>query len=252
MRPSLSLRHRLARLVHSQPSSPQEVSIREPWKAARVIVASRTYATTPDDLWSALVLPDRLRRWFCPVSGDLELGGRFRIEGAASGTITECERPKKLALTWEHWGDVSWVEVQLSRESPGHTRLELTHTMLDGDHWQEHGPGAGGVGWDIALLGLAQHLAGETWSEKSFSASRDGKEFLRGAAAAWGRADVTAGREPEAARAAAERNAAFYTGSKTLALVGWLVRAAVRAISGKKPSGGGPDVRDPQRDLGQR
>lgn len=48
---------------------------------------SQSYATDVDDLWNACSTGERLARWFAPVSGELELGGRLRIEGNAAGTI---------------------------------------------------------------------------------------------------------------------------------------------------------------------
>ena len=57
-------------------------------KPAIVAVAIRTYDTSVDDLWEALTTRERLARWFGKVGGDLELGGRYQIEGNASGTWT--------------------------------------------------------------------------------------------------------------------------------------------------------------------
>ena len=45
----------------------------------RVAVASKSYTTDRDDLWNALTDPERIPRWFLPVSGDLELGGRYPV-----------------------------------------------------------------------------------------------------------------------------------------------------------------------------
>ena len=61
-------------------------------KEAKVVVATLTFATTPDDLWSAITEPERLQRWFSPVSGDLRLGGRYQIEGNASGSVIALHR----------------------------------------------------------------------------------------------------------------------------------------------------------------
>ena len=55
---------------------------------AKQIVAERTYPAPAADVWDALTNTERLPRWFAPVSGDLHLGGRYAIEGNASGTIT--------------------------------------------------------------------------------------------------------------------------------------------------------------------
>lgn len=199
-------------------------------KPAEVIAVTRTYRTTPDDLWNAITTAERLGRWFGPVTGELRLGGRYKL-GKIAGSITHCEPPSAFSVTWEHWGDVSWIQVRLTPESAERTRLELEHTMLSGDHWQEFGPGAGGVGWDLALVGLEAFPADGRWSEAAFSASPEGNAFSRACAEEWGRAHIATGAAPEAARAAAQRTAAYYTGSKTRAMLGWLFRAVKRAAA---------------------
>jgi hypothetical protein len=63
-------------------------------------------------------------------------------------------------VTWEYGGEVSWVDVRLEPDGQGSTLLELEHAATVPDElWDEYGPGAVGVGWDQALLGLANHLA---------------------------------------------------------------------------------------------
>ena len=115
-------------------------------RPASAVTLSRTYTTTMEDLWDALTNPKRIPRWFAPVSGRLELGGHYAIEGNAGGTITECKRLSHFTLTWEFAGDVSWVEVRVSEEG-AETRLTLAHTALLSPHWDEYGAGAVGVGW---------------------------------------------------------------------------------------------------------
>ena len=95
-------------------------------KPALVVVAARTYATTVDDLWDAITTPARLVRWFLPVEGDLKLGGRYQLKGNAGGTITRCERPDALDLTWEFGGATSWVTLRLAPDGQG-ARLTLEH-----------------------------------------------------------------------------------------------------------------------------
>src|SRR3954449_825161 len=83
---------------------------------ARSLTIARVYDTPLEDLWDACTNPERIRRWFLPVSGDLEPGGRYALEGNASGTIERCEAPDMLDLTWEMRDQVSWVELRLSPE----------------------------------------------------------------------------------------------------------------------------------------
>lgn len=184
-------------------------------KPARAVTLSRSFHATARDLWDAVTNPERLPRWFAPVSGDLEAGGRYQVEGNASGVVTECERPSRFALTWEFGEDVSWVEVSVADEGAGRARLTLTHTMRPSEHWDTYGPGATGVGWELGLLGLALYLADPAApkpDEAAFAASADGRAFGAGSSRGWEHAAVAAGADPGAARMAAKRVTAFYTG----------------------------------------
>ena len=190
-------------------------SLERDGRPARAVTLARGYGTTVEDLWDAVTNGERLPRWFLPVSGDLEPGGRYQLEGNAGGVISACEPRSRLALTWEFGGDLSWVEVRFSAAGAGRARLELTHTAYLSGHWDQYGPGAVGVGWEMGLLGLAFHLAQPAApkpDEAAFAASRDGKAFITGSSDRWGQAAVASGTDPAAARAAARRTTAFYTG----------------------------------------
>ena len=190
-------------------------SLERDGQPARAVTLARTYATTVEYLWDAVTSADRIARWFLPISGDLELGGRYQFEGNAGGTITHCERPSFLGLTWEFGDDVSWVEVRLAQDGAGRARLALTHTALLSDHWTEFGPGAVGVGWEMGLLGMELHLTrpGEPKIDaQTFHLTPEGKALHIGSSEAWGKAAIAAGTDPDAARAAAGRTTAFYTG----------------------------------------
>ena len=182
---------------------------------ARAVVVSRIFTTTPDDLWDALTNGKRIPHWFLPVSGDLELGGRYQLEGNAGGEITACEPQSHFALTWEFGDDVSWVEVSLLDEGAGRAQLTLTHTQRLSEHWSEYGPGATGIGWELGLLGLDFHIAQPTApkpDEAAFAASPDAKAFIVGSGQGWAQAAIAAGDDPAVAQAAASRTTAFYTG----------------------------------------
>ena len=56
-----------------------------------VVTAERRYPAEVTDVWSALTDPERIRRWFMPISGDLTEGGQFQLEGNASGDILTCQ-----------------------------------------------------------------------------------------------------------------------------------------------------------------
>ena len=181
----------------------------------RIAVGRRTYPTHPADLWDALTSPDRLPRWFVPVTGDLRVGGRYQVEGNANGVVERCTAPESFAVTWEFGDTVSWLEVRLTPDGPG-TLLELVHEApVDPDRWGRFGPGAVGVGWDLALLGLGLHVESgapvDPEIAASFTLTPEGREFVRQAAQGWADAAVADGDEEGAAHEAAARTVAFYT-----------------------------------------
>ena len=110
---------------------------------AHVVTISQNYDATIEDVWDACTNPDRIPRWFLPISS------------------------------------------------------------------------AVGVGWDLALAGLANHTAtGESVKPSDGLAwllSEDGREFVRRASDDWGRASIVSGTDQAAAHAAVARTTAAYS-----------------------------------------
>jgi uncharacterized protein YndB with AHSA1/START domain len=178
----------------------------------------RTFNAPIDDVWDAVTNPERIGRWFLPISGDYRLGGRYQLEGNAGGTILECDRPNRLRVTWVYAdtgspGDVSELEVRLSPSAENRTTLELEHTAVVPDEmWSEYGPGAVGVGWDQGFLGLALHLSGGSVGDPiAWQLSDEGKDFARRSSQAWGAANQAAGAERAVVERNVENTIAFYT-----------------------------------------
>jgi uncharacterized protein YndB with AHSA1/START domain len=147
------------------------------------VTLTRAYDADPEDVWDALTNPERLPRWFYPVSGDLKVGGAFQFEGNAGGEIRRCDRPKQLQVTFG--GPESVVDLCLSTDGDA-TAVELTHTVP----LAMAGSGAGalfvGPGWDGALLGLGIHLRGEEVGDPLEAAnSPEVIEFNRGSISRW-------------------------------------------------------------------
>ncbi|GAA1002023.1 SRPBCC family protein [Acrocarpospora macrocephala] len=121
------------------------------------ILVRRTYHTTIENVWNALTDPDRLRRWFLPVSGEFRVGGQFQVEGMASGDILHCDPPKLLRVTYGH--ETSLVEVRLAEDGEA-TVLELDHTVPLALAGSVAGALYVGPGWDGAVMGLGLYLSG--------------------------------------------------------------------------------------------
>ena len=121
-------------------------------------------------------------------------------------------------MTWEMRGDASWVEVTLTPEGDN-TRLLLEHAAdVPEEFMLQYGPGAVGVGWELALLGLglyldAGDLDGDIRTEGTeWAMSAEGKAFATQASQAWGEAWIASGIDPEVGKKAIAATSAFYTG----------------------------------------
>lgn len=183
---------------------------------ARTITISQAYDAPIDDLWDACTNIERIPRWLMPISGDLRLGGHYQLEGNAGGTITACEPPESFDATWECGGEMSWIEVRLSRESAQRTHLRIEHVAaVDDEKWAEFGPGAVGIGWDSMVLGLALHISGSTAvtpeMAMEWTMSEEGRRFMTLSGERWRDAQIAAGADKAEAEEAAARIIAAYT-----------------------------------------
>lgn len=143
----------------------------------------RSYPAGVEDVWDALTDPERIVRWFLPVSGDLRAGGRFATEGNADGEIRECDRPSRLVLTWG--GPESVVTLTLTPEGD-RTVLALEHTVPVAFAGDGSGALYVGPGWDGALLGLGIFLSGNAVGDPREAANRpETLEFNAGSVQRW-------------------------------------------------------------------
>ena len=119
----------------------------------------RSYQAEPEELWDALTDPERMRRWFWPVTGDFKVGGTFQLQDNAGGEVLECEPPKRFKVTFG--GPTSVLELRLLPGSGASTELELEHSM--GEPPAPGGSGAlwVGPGWDGGFLALALYVSGD-------------------------------------------------------------------------------------------
>lgn len=184
-------------------------------KPASTVTLTRLYDTSVADLWDAVTSKERIPRWFLPIEGDLRAGGKYQLKGNAGGTITACEPPSHFAATWEFGGGTSWIDVRIAPHE-AKARMTLEHTALIEDHWNQFGPGAVGIGWDLAVMGLERHLsthasvdhaAAEAWM-----GSAGGKDFMSLSGELWRTAHVMSGVDPASAKERSDRTIAFYRG----------------------------------------
>lgn len=144
----------------------------------------RHYQAAIDDVWSALTDPERVERWFYPLTGDLQAGGSFQLEGNAGGDILECEPPQLLKVTFG--GPTSLVELRLTQDGDDDTVLDLEHTLPI--EMAQSGAGAlyVGPGWDGAFMALDLYLKGVVADDPIAAASSpEAIEFSRQSIDSW-------------------------------------------------------------------
>src|SRR3954454_5386388 len=169
---------------------------------ARTARIRRRYDAPIEDVWAACTDPDRIARWFLPVSGDLRAGGTFSLEGNAHGEIVRCVPPRLLKLTWAY-GDrpVDKVELRLAPGAEDDTILEIEHAsvteqvevggrLLDGIVGDpDAGPWGVGIGWEVPLtFGLMAYLRGQLPDAPAihwFTFTPEVAEFARRSGEAW-------------------------------------------------------------------
>jgi len=188
--------------------------------ATHVISLSQVFPQALAAVWGAFLSPERLARWFAPVTGDLRQGGRYQVQGNAGGVIEACEPERRIALTWEAMGSTSWVVLDFASEGAG-TRLTLTHTArsrdLPPEFWDKFGPGATGVGWELGFIGLGLHLPQPEAPrpadfETAWVGSPEGRAAIIASARGWTEAAVAGGQQAAATAGWAAELVAFYTG----------------------------------------
>ncbi|MFF3349601.1 SRPBCC family protein [Streptomyces sp. NPDC002779] len=188
---------------------------------ARTVVLRRSYDAEVADVWDAVTSPERIARWFLPVSGEFQVGGRYQLEGQAGGEILQCDEPNLLRVSWLFGPDPGFSEVllRLTPEGEERTLLELEHVaVVPEEFWGQYGPGATGVGWDMVLLGLGLHLTGGGLSPEQaqeWAMSDEGKACMTRSGELWGAAYTDSGADAETVESTTRATIAFYTGTET-------------------------------------
>lgn len=171
-----------------------------------VVTVGRRYPATVSDVWSALTDPERVRRWFLPLTGDLRAGGTYRLEGNASGDILACEPPDHLTITFG--GPTSVVDLRLVGEG-AETVLAFDHSVPIEMAGSSAGALYVGPGWDEALMALALYLSNEIGDDPVAAAdSPDGQAFCAASIEAW-TAVVKASSTADAQSVSSARKAAY-------------------------------------------
>lgn len=122
----------------------------------------RTFATDIDDLWSALVDPDRMGRWFGTWTGD-PTTGRVELvmtaedeDGPQTVEVVECDPPTRLVVIAPS-PDGPWrLTAVLEAASPHATTLTFSHRLAEPYDATDIGPG-----WHWYLDRLAAVVSGD-------------------------------------------------------------------------------------------
>lgn len=115
------------------------------------------YDTTITDLWEACTTPARLARWIAEVTGELSVGGTFRVSFVSTangaGRVEACDAPHHLLLRM-HPGTDEEAEIEAWLTEEGErTRLVVEERGLPVDKLHFYG-----AGWQAHLEDLARSL----------------------------------------------------------------------------------------------
>lgn len=187
---------------------------------ARTVLLRRTYDAEIADVWDAVTSPNASRAGSCRSAANSRSAAATSWRATPHGEILECVEPERLRVSWLYGPDpgFSEVEVRLTPEDGERTVLELEHVAVVPDEfWDQFGPGAVGVGWDLGLYGLRLHLAGGGLSKEeaaTWHTTPEGSAFITGSGEAWGEAYAASGADAETAARTTAATIAFYTGTE--------------------------------------
>lgn len=137
---------------------------------AGVVRIEQRHGCDSAELWLALTDPDRLARWFGPVTGELREGGRVRIrlDGPdidSTGRVLECRAPSLLRVQTRETEESARrgggqpfdqpVEVSLTPVG-GRTTVVIEVRGLPLSKLAAYG-----VGWQLHAESLSSHVQGE-------------------------------------------------------------------------------------------
>ncbi len=186
-----------------------------------VQTVAQTYPAPIDDVWDALTSAERLPRWFLPVSGDLRLGGRYAIEGNASGTVESCDAPELLRRDLgvrrrRHLGHRAPRRCR-ARGAPASSSSTSPRAPTSAPRCGSSSarPRRASAGTRPCSGSRSTSRRGEVKPENAqeWLAGEEGIGFMRGSADRWAAAHVAMGADPDVARAAADTTFAAYTGA---------------------------------------
>ena len=129
------------------------------------------YAAPPETVWGAITDASRLSSWMAPVSGDLSVGGTWKLayeNGSAVGTVLECDPPRRFVTSWgwdfQPEAPESTLTIALTPTASGGTALELVHERMQA-------PAEGyAAGWYAGTRVLERYLAGEILDDADWQA----------------------------------------------------------------------------------
>lgn len=160
------------------------------------LTITREYPTDAADLWSALTEPDRIARWFMPISGELHEGGSFQLEGHAGGDILACDPPALLRTTFGSPDSI--VTLTLTPAGDAASQLRLDHSVPLAMAQSVAGAMFPGPGWDGAVIGLGRYLAGEDLGDpREMTASPEVVALNAASVDRWAEVAEQAGATPE-------------------------------------------------------
>ena len=161
--------------MSDQPSGPQQLDdiwgVIERTGETGSVRFERRLPTSAAHLWQVVTAPDRLARWFCAVTGELELGGVYRADmgsdGLVTGRVLACDPPRFYRVSWDEGHEqqsVIEVSVEPGSDSPETAMLRLVHTGLPAPTLNDYG-----AGWQGYLEVLESEDGGRSeWSTERY------------------------------------------------------------------------------------
>lgn len=191
---------------------------------AYVIEISAQTPKSVDEIWGALVKPEKIALWLTPVSGKLAKGGSFTLGDLANGSINVCEPKRRLGIDLIRGTQRQSLDIFFAEEGKGKSKqriicVKITAKISDlpAGNWEKFGPAILGMGWEMVAHTLLDYLAAGQATPRiggtmAYAASAEGRAFCTQSFGGWRAAAMTGGADAGIMAGPAPSVLEIYTG----------------------------------------
>jgi uncharacterized protein YndB with AHSA1/START domain len=147
-----------------------------------------------EDIWAAIVTPEKLARWMRPIAGKLAKGETMDVASNGKVVVTACEPKRRLAFSLTQGALTQGVAVTFGEEGKGRAKQRLLRLNISANRsglpdsaWLAYGPASLGISWEFTCRALMAYLDDPASKVDFVNYARrpEATDYIRSAFAEW-------------------------------------------------------------------